>query len=85
MSANAIRTFADALQCVHSFKAKMADDIQEYLLVPLQQFVKEDIREIREQRRIFERTADRYENALAKYASLSRVKDVSSLREVCYI
>jgi hypothetical protein len=84
LSSSAMRTFADALQCVHSFKAKMTDDIQEYLLVPVQQFVKEDIREIREQRRVFERISDRYDSALGKYAALSKAKDASSLREVSF-
>jgi hypothetical protein len=56
--------------------------MQEYLASPLYQFVKEDIKEMRDQRRAYERALERYEAALKSYASLSKLKEASSLREV---
>lgn len=47
LSANALRTFSDAILCVFSFKAKLIDDLQEYLLAPLIQFSREDLKEMK--------------------------------------
>jgi hypothetical protein len=78
---NTLRTFADALQCVYSFNAKLVDDLQEYFLVPFIQFSRDDLKQMKEARRAYERIAEKYDSALYKYAGLSKSKDSSSLRE----
>ena len=75
------------------------DDWQEYLLLPLSQFSKEDIKEMRvllmiymeftahihsqkDYRRNYERIVDRYDGAVQRFCSQSKVKEASALREV---
>lgn len=76
-----LRIFADALQCVFSFQAKLSEGLQESLIIPFQEFIKTDIKLVRELRRNYERSTDRYESAIQKYCSLSKTKEASSLRE----
>ena len=52
------------------------------MALPIQNFIKTDARELRESKRAFERTMDRYETSLIKYSSLNRTKEPSALREV---
>ena len=77
----ALRTFSDSLMCVSSFQAKLVDDLDDYLLAPLVQFIREDIKQMKDQRRIYERILEKYEFTLSKYAALSKTREISSLRE----
>ncbi|KAJ3128156.1 hypothetical protein HK098_005056 [Nowakowskiella sp. JEL0407] len=78
---NAVRTLSDALQTIYALKAKLEDDILDQLIVPLQHYLKEDIREMKEVRKNYEKIMERYDTAVAKYASISKTKDANSIRE----
>ncbi|KAJ3066631.1 SNF1-interacting protein, partial [Quaeritorhiza haematococci] len=76
-----VRTLSDALQTVYSLKAKLVDDLVEHLTAPLHAYLREDIRDMRETRRNFDKVMEKYDQAVAKYASLSKTKEASALRE----
>ncbi|KAI8367897.1 hypothetical protein EDC96DRAFT_506449 [Choanephora cucurbitarum] len=59
----------------------MASDLEDTLLVPLQNIVKNDLKTFKETRKQFERTLDRYEAQLNRYYVLSKQKEASALRE----
>ncbi|KAI9090469.1 hypothetical protein DFS34DRAFT_654057 [Phlyctochytrium arcticum] len=79
------RMTGDALQHININKAKMIDDINEQLIEPFQGFLKQDVKEIKEVSRSYDRRLERYENATARYAGLSRSKDSSALREEAFV
>ena len=58
-----------------------ASDLEDSLLVPLQNIVKNDLKTFKETRKQFERTLDRYEAQLNRYYVLSKQKEASALRE----
>ncbi|KAI9322134.1 hypothetical protein BX666DRAFT_577133 [Dichotomocladium elegans] len=76
-----INTFASTLQCHLAFKTKMVSDLQDNLLHPLQQFIKHELKEIKEARRVYERISDRYDAQIQRYSALSKTKEASALRE----
>jgi len=58
------------------------DDLSEYLYAPLMLFAKDEIKDMRECRRNYERIVERYDNALLRFYALSKTKEASALREV---
>ena len=76
-----VRTLADTIQTVYSLKSKMVDDLVEHLISPLQKFLREDIRKVKETGRNFEKTMEKFDAALIKYCSLSKLKEPSALKE----
>lgn len=69
------------MQTVYSLKSKMVDDLVEHLISPLQKFLREDVRKIKETGRNFEKTMEKFDAALIKYCSLSKLKEPSALKE----
>ncbi|KAJ3274549.1 SNF1-interacting protein, partial [Borealophlyctis nickersoniae] len=63
----------------------LVDDLIEELIAPFQQFVREDIREIREVQKVFDKVVEKYDAAVTRHASLSNRKEVSALREEAFI
>ncbi len=51
------------------------------LVTPIQHFIREDIREIKEIRRTFDRLTEKYDAAIQKYYSLAKSKEASALKE----
>ncbi|CAG8691403.1 24951_t:CDS:10 [Dentiscutata erythropus] len=76
-----VRLFTDIFQTTFAFKAKLANDIDEKILQPINQFMKNDLKEFKEIRRAYDKSLDKYDNTLAKYASQSKTKEASALRE----
>ncbi|KAJ3410855.1 SNF1-interacting protein [Chytridiales sp. JEL 0842] len=80
-----VNTFADSLQTICALKAKLIDDLQEHLFLPLNRFAKDDLREMKDLRRSHERLSERYDTALVKYAALPKTKEPSALEEDAFI
>ncbi|KAI8342234.1 hypothetical protein BD560DRAFT_359388 [Blakeslea trispora] len=81
IAGNVVTRFATTLQFTIAYKTKMASDLEDTLLVPLQNLVKHDLKTFKETRKQFERTLDRYETQLNRYYVLSKQKEASALRE----
>ncbi|TPX31882.1 hypothetical protein SmJEL517_g04903 [Synchytrium microbalum] len=79
-----LRSFSDALQTKTSLRAKLVDDLHEQVVDPCQQFLRDDVREIKEFRRNFDKQMEKYEAACAKHAAILKTKESSALREDDY-
>ncbi|KAL0075818.1 hypothetical protein J3Q64DRAFT_1370407 [Phycomyces blakesleeanus] len=76
-----INAFIGTLQSDLAFKQKLASDLEETLLLPLQHFIKTELKDFREAKRQFDKVLDKYENQLSRYSILSKQKEPSALRE----
>ncbi|KAI9019344.1 hypothetical protein CLU79DRAFT_758381 [Phycomyces nitens] len=76
-----INAFIGTLQSDLAFKQKLASDLEESLLIPLQHFIKTELKDFRESKRQFDKILDKYENQLSRYSILSKQKEPSALRE----
>ncbi|KAF1805942.1 hypothetical protein FB192DRAFT_1365244 [Mucor lusitanicus] len=81
MAGNVVTKFATTLQSTIAYKMKLASDLQDILLNPLQEMMKHDLKAFKESRKQFEKTLDRYETQLNRYNVLSKQKEASALRE----
>ncbi|KNC99013.1 uncharacterized protein SPPG_05963 [Spizellomyces punctatus DAOM BR117] len=79
------RIIGDALQSVYQVKAKLVDDIIEQLIEPFLAFLKEDVRDMKDVTRNFDRVLERYETAVTRYGNLSKTKESSALREDAFV
>ncbi|KAL1915092.1 uncharacterized protein VTP21DRAFT_7573 [Calcarisporiella thermophila] len=80
-SADLVRIFSETLQTAVSFRVKLASDLEEYLINPLQHLLKHDIKELKEFRKNFEKLTEKYELALNRYFAQGKTKEASALRE----
>ncbi|KAJ3025745.1 UNVERIFIED_CONTAM: SNF1-interacting protein [Siphonaria sp. JEL0065] len=78
-------SFADALKTVCSLNAQMAEDLTENLVFPLQHYLREEIKELREHRKNHDRVTTNYDVALTKYSQLPKNKESSALHEDSFI
>ncbi|GAN05638.1 hypothetical protein MAM1_0097d05110 [Mucor ambiguus] len=81
MAGNVVTKFATTLQSTIAYKMKLASDLEDILLNPLQQMMKHDLKSYKESRKQFEKTLDKYETQLNRYNVLSKQKEASALRE----
>ncbi|KAI8060354.1 hypothetical protein BC940DRAFT_337637 [Gongronella butleri] len=79
-----IKSFSDALQTSLAFKTKLVSDLEDHFIQPLQHFVKTQLKDFKEFRKHHERALERYEAQLNKYATQSKTKEVSALREEAF-
>lgn len=54
----------------------------EHLISPIQHFLREDMKDMRETRKNFDRVMEKYDIAVHKYFALSKTKEQSALKEV---
>ncbi|KAG0165898.1 SNF1-interacting protein [Apophysomyces sp. BC1015] len=76
-----IESFMNSLQSSLSIKQRLAVDLEDMLLNPLQRLMKQELRDFKEARKSFDKMLDKYENHLSKYSLLSKQKEASALRE----
>ncbi|RCI05514.1 SNF1-interacting protein [Rhizopus stolonifer] len=79
-----MKGFADALQTSLSFKTKLVLHLEESLISPLQQFVKTHLKDFKGFRKQYEKVLEKYDTQLAKYSSINKTKDPSSIREAAF-
>ena len=68
---------------------KLIDRITDQVVNPLHQFFQDDVKQLKDSRRNYEKTLDKYESMLNRYHSLSKIKDdfeddMQQLREERY-
>lgn len=73
--------FVDALFVVQE---KLIRNLSLRLLNPLVQSVQDDLKDIREQRKVYEKSRDRYESLVSRFSSLPKLKEFSLIREDTY-
>ncbi|KAG2233388.1 hypothetical protein INT48_000391 [Thamnidium elegans] len=81
VAGNVINKFATTLQSTIAYRMKMASDLEDLLLNPLQQMIKYDLKSFKDSKKGFERMLDKYETQLYRYNVLSKQKEASALRE----
>ncbi|KAI8393812.1 uncharacterized protein BYT42DRAFT_552309 [Radiomyces spectabilis] len=79
-----IKSFSDALQTSLAFKTKLVTDLEDNFIQPLHQFVKTHLKEIKDFRKQHDKALERYETQLSRYASQSKAKEVSAVREEAF-
>ncbi|KAI9468461.1 MAG: hypothetical protein EXX96DRAFT_513009 [Benjaminiella poitrasii] len=82
VTCDVVNTFASALESAISEKSKMASDLEDRLLKPLQDIVKSQIKQYKDARKQFERQFDKFESQQTKFYNLNKDnKEPSALRE----
>ncbi|OBZ89021.1 putative PH domain-containing protein C19A8.02 [Choanephora cucurbitarum] len=83
-TAGLIKSFSDALQTSLAFKTKLVSDLEDNFIQPLQLFLKTNLKDFKEFRKQHEKTLERFEAQLYKYAGQSKTKEASALREEAF-
>ena len=78
----AFDTISNLLRNTQSSNYKLITNISSRLLFPLQKYFQEDFKNLKDSRKSFDKTSEKYEGILNRYYSLSKFKDVSDLDEV---
>lgn len=78
----AFDTISNLLRNTQSSNYKLITNISSRLLLPLQKYFQEDFKNLKDSRKIFDKTSEKYDGILNRYYSLSKFKDVSDLDEV---
>ncbi|KAJ1556880.1 SNF1-interacting protein, partial [Cladochytrium tenue] len=61
-----------------------SEDIQDQLVSPFQKFLREDLKDLKEVRKNNDKISEKYESAVAKYASVNKSKDPTSAQEEAF-
>ncbi|CAO3568152.1 unnamed protein product [Mortierella alpina] len=80
----AMKLVGGAFRTTLALKNKYISEVNEQVLKPLEEFLKTDLRDFKESKRIFDKALEKYESTLAKYNGQSRQKEPSALREEAF-
>ncbi|KAG0199260.1 SNF1-interacting protein [Mortierella sp. GBA30] len=80
----AMKLVGGAFRTTLALKNKYITEVNEQVLRPLDDFLKTDLREFKESKKIFDKALEKYESTLAKYNGQSRQKEPSALREEAF-
>ena len=73
---------SNLLRNTQSANYKLISNISGRVLVPLQKYFQEDFKNLKDSRKSFDKTTEKYDGMLNRYYSLSKFKDVADLDEV---
>ena len=73
-----------AFRTTLALKNKFASEIDDKVLKPLEDFLKTDLKEYKESKKMFDKALEKYESTLAKYNGQSRQKEPSAIREEAF-
>ena len=77
-----LKTFAEMLVNLGNFKSTLLTQTSACLLDPVENYLKDDLRTLRDSRKAYEKMAEKYENALNKFGNSQRSKEANALKEV---
>ncbi|KAI7831480.1 hypothetical protein BC939DRAFT_437194 [Gamsiella multidivaricata] len=80
----AMKLTGDAFRTTLALKNKYISEVNEQVLKPLDDFLKTDLKEFKESKKVFDKALEKYESTLAKYNGQSRQKEPSALREEAF-
>jgi len=72
--------FRTTLALKHQYIAEVNDQV----VKPLEDFLKNDLKEFKDAKKTFDKALEKYESTLAKYNGQSRQKEPSALREEAF-
>ncbi|KAF9959105.1 SNF1-interacting protein [Mortierella alpina] len=71
----AMKLVGGAFRTTLALKNKYISEVNEQVLKPLEEFLKTDLRDFKESKRVFDKALEKYESTLAKYNGQSRQKE----------
>lgn len=74
----------DFIEASFFVQEKLVRNLSLRLLNPLVQSVQDDLKDIRDQRKVYEKSRDRYDALVARFSSLPKLKEFSLVREDTY-
>ncbi|KAG0268543.1 SNF1-interacting protein [Actinomortierella ambigua] len=80
----AMKLASGAFRTMLALKHQYIVEVNERIVKPLEDFVKNDLKEFKEAKKAFDKALEKYESALAKYNGQSRQKEPSALREEAF-
>ncbi|KAF9977276.1 SNF1-interacting protein [Actinomortierella ambigua] len=80
----AMKLASGAFRTMLALKHQYIVEVNERVVKPLEDFVKNDLKEFKESKKVFDKALEKYESALAKYSGQSRQKEPSALREEAF-
>ncbi|KAF9573743.1 SNF1-interacting protein [Mortierella alpina] len=80
----AMKLVGGAFRTTLALKNKYISEVNEQVLRPLEEFLKTDLKDFKESKRVFDKALEKYESTLAKYNGQSRQKEPSALREEAF-
>ncbi|KAG0338073.1 SNF1-interacting protein [Podila humilis] len=80
----AMKLVGSAFRTTLALKSNYIAEVNEKVLKPLDDFLKTDLKEFKESKKVFDKALEKYESTLAKYNGQSRQKEPSALREEAF-
>ncbi|KAF9995583.1 SNF1-interacting protein [Entomortierella chlamydospora] len=80
----AMKLASDGIRTTLAIKSKYIDEVDEKVVKPLEDFLKNDLKEFKDSKKAFDKALEKYESTLAKYNGQSRQKEPSALREEAF-
>ncbi|KAF8929529.1 SNF1-interacting protein [Dissophora ornata] len=80
----AMKLTSSAFHTTLALKSKYTSEINDKVLKPLEDFLKTDLKEFKESKKMFDKALEKYESTLAKYNGQSRQKEPSAIREEAF-
>ena len=82
ISESTLESLADYLDSTGIILDQALTRLGQKMLVPIAKKVQEEITELAEQRKVMERSRERYETVLAKYSTIPKLREFALIREV---
>lgn len=79
-----MKVTGEALRTTLALKSKYISEVNEKVLKPLNDFLKTDLKDFKDSKKVYDKALEKYESTLAKYNAQSRQKEPSALREECF-
>ena len=80
----AMKLVGGAFRTTLALKNKYITEVNEQVVKPLDDFLKTDLKEFKESKKVYDKALEKYESTLAKYNGQSRQKEASALREEAF-
>ncbi|KAI1315159.1 SNF1-interacting protein [Mortierella claussenii] len=80
----AMRLTGEAFRTTLALKNKYISEVNDQVLKPLDDFLKNDLKDFKDSKKMFDKALEKYESTLAKYNGQSRQKEPSALREEAF-
>ncbi|KAG0220545.1 hypothetical protein B0O80DRAFT_451492 [Mortierella sp. GBAus27b] len=80
----AMKLTGEALRTTFALKSKFISEANEKVLKPLEDFLKTDLKDFKDTKKVYDKALEKYESTLAKYNAQSRHKEPSALREEAF-
>ncbi|KAF8984795.1 SNF1-interacting protein [Entomortierella lignicola] len=79
-----MKLLSDAIRTTLALKSKYISEVSEKVAKPLEEFLKNDLKEFKDSKKSFDKALEKYESTLAKYNGQSRQKEPSAIREEAF-